>query len=161
MIRNIINGGLTVLAAFLVFSALRLISLPLALGVNIFTVAVIAAGVTGGEIAGVILGAVCGLIIDAFSIGLFGLAGVTKTITGYLAGYISRKINVQPPGRMAVFSGLLGAADLGLWILLTTLIAAEGIPWARGWLLVQPVGTAILTTAVLQVLRRFKARRER
>jgi rod shape-determining protein MreD len=161
MIRNIINGGLTILAAFLVFSALRQISLPLALGVNVFTVAVIAYGVSEGEVAGAILGAVCGLIIDAFSLGLFGLAGLTKTIIGFLAGFISRKINVQPPGRMAVFAGLLGAGDLALWVLLTTLVAAESFPWARGWLLVQPAGTAILTTAVLQVIRRIKARRER
>ena len=114
MIQNIIRGGLTVLAAFLVFSALRQISLSLAIGVDVFTVAVIVYGVSEGEIAGAIMGMVCGLIIDAFSLGLFGLAGLSKTVTGFLAGFISRKINVQPPGRMIVFAGLLGAADLAL-----------------------------------------------
>lgn len=161
MIRNVIKGGLTVLAAVLVFFALRQISLPLVIGVNVFAVAVIVYAVSEGEIAGALVGAVCGLIIDAFSLGLFGLAGLSKTVTGFLAGFISRKINVQPPGRMFVFAGLLGAADLALWVLLATLIAAEGFPWAGGWLLIQPVGTAVLATAVILVLRRIKARRAR
>jgi rod shape-determining protein MreD len=161
MIRSIIKGGLTVLAAFLVFSALRQISLPLAIGVDVFAVAVIVHGVSEGEVAGALIGAVCGLIIDAFSLGLFGLAGLSKTVTGFLAGFVSRKINVQPPGRMIVFAGLLGAADLALGVLLSTLIASKGFSWAGGWLLVQPAGTAILATAVLQVLRRMKARHER
>lgn len=161
MIQKIIRGGLTVLAAFLVFSALRQISVPLAIGVDVFAVAVIVHGVSEGEVAGAIMGMVCGLIIDAFSLGLFGLAGLSKTVTGYLAGFVSRKINVQPPGRMIVFAGLLGAADLALGVLLTTLVASEGFPWARGWLLVQPAGTAILATSAIQVIRRIKARHER
>lgn len=161
MIRHVIRGGLSVLAAFLVFSALRQISLPLALGIDVFTVAVIVHGVSEGEVAGAIVGAICGLIIDAFSHGLFGLAGLSKTVTGFLAGFVSRKINVQPPARMAVFAGLLGAADVALGILLSTLVGAEDVPWARGWILVQPAGTAILATLVIHVLRRTRARHER
>ncbi len=159
MIRDLIKGGGTVLAALLVFSALRQISLPLVIGVNVFTVAVIVYAVSEGEIAGALAGAVCGLIIDSFSLGLFGLAGLSKTVTGFAAGFVSRKINVQQPVRMFIFSGLLGAADLGLWVLLTTLVAAESFPWAGGWLLVQPLGTAVLATAVQLALRRIKARR--
>ena len=57
MIRKIIRGGLTVLAAFLVFSALRQISPSLAFGIDVFAVAVIVHGVSEGEVAGAVLGA--------------------------------------------------------------------------------------------------------
>ncbi len=159
--RKLIQGAATVLAAVLVFLALRQISLPLMIGVNVFTVAVIVYGASEGELAGALAGAACGLIVDSFSLGLFGLAGLSKTVTGYLAGFISRKINVQPPARMFIFAGILGAVDLGLWVLLATVIAAEGFPWAGGWLLVQPVGTAVLVMAVTLALRRIKVRRAR
>jgi rod shape-determining protein MreD len=160
MTRHLTRGGLAVLTAFLVFSALRQISLPLALGIDVFTVAVIVHGFFEGEIAGSIVGAVCGLVIDAFSHGLFGLSGLSKTVVGFLAGFISRKINVQLPARMAVFAGLLGAVDLGLGILLSTLVGAESLPWARGWLFIRPAGAAVLATAAVQVLRRIRSRHE-
>jgi len=153
------KGAATIRAAVLVFFALRQISLPLVIGVNVFTVAVIVYAVSEGELAGALVGALCGLIIDSFSLGLFGLAGLSKTVTGYLAGFISRKINVQPPARMFIFGGLLGALDLALWVLLATVIAAEGFPWAKGWLLVQPVGTAVLVMAVTLAFRKIKVRR--
>jgi rod shape-determining protein MreD len=159
--RNVITVGLTVLAAVLVFTALRAIALPLPIGINVFTVAVISLGVFEGEIAGAVTGAVCGLVIDALSLGMFGLAGLTKTVTGFLAGFVSRKLNIQPPGRLFVFAGVLGIIDLALGVFLQAVVAAEGFPWARGWLLVQPAGTAVLVTAFVCLVRRIKARRER
>ena len=161
MMRHVLKGGLTVLTALLVFAALRQISAPLVIGVNIFAVAVIVYAAHEGEVAGALVGAVCGLIVDVFSLGLFGLTGLAKTVTGYLAGYFSRKISVLTPGRMFVFAGALGALDLGLWILLVVLIAGESVPWSRGWLLAQPVGTAALAAGCVHALRRIRIRRER
>jgi len=159
--KTLIKGGLAVLAAFLAFTALARISVPALLGVNVFTAAVIVYAVEEGEIPGALAGAASGLIVDVFSYGLFGLAGLVKTATGFLAGFVSRKINVQPPGRLFVFAFVLAALDLGLWVLLAALISSEGIPWAGGWLFFQPVGTAALATSAHVVLRMIGDRRGR
>jgi rod shape-determining protein MreD len=159
--RGVIKGGLTVLAALLVFAALRQVSAPILIGANVFAVAVIVYAAYEGEIAGALVGAVSGLIVDAFSLGLFGLAGLVKTVTGFTAGYVSRKVSVLTPGRMFVFAGALGAFDLGFWILLEVFIAGEKFPWSQGWLLVQPLGTATLAAGCVHAIRRIRTRRER
>jgi len=157
----LIKGGLTILAAFAAAAALRQISGPFLLSVNLFTVAVILFGLSEGETAGAILGMACGLVVDSFSLGIFGLSGVANTATGFLSGFISRKMNVLPIGRLFLFTGVMGALDLGLWMLLTAVFFAEDFPWRGGYLLAQPLVTAVLATMTYGILRRIKARRER
>ena len=60
--KPLIKGGLAILAAFAAAAALRQISGPFLLSVNIFTVVVILFGLSEGETAGAILGMACGLI---------------------------------------------------------------------------------------------------
>jgi len=159
--KPLIKGGLTILAAFVLTAALRQISVPLLICVNVFTVAVILFGLIEGETQGAVLGMACGLVVDSFSLGIFGLSGLANTVTGFLSGFISRKINVLPTGRLFVFTGLMGALDLGLWLLLSSVFFSEGFAWGGGWLLVQPLITAALGTVVYSIYRRIKARHER
>jgi len=160
--RNVIEGGAMILVAFLAYTALGHISpSSVILSVNIFFIAVILFAVTKGDLPGALMGMVCGLIVDSFSLGVFGIAGVTNTVTGYAAGYISRKINVLPSGRIVVLLGVMGVLDFGLWILLTAVLFGQGVPWPLGTLLVQPVITAGLGTAVFAVRRRIQSRHER
>jgi len=159
--KDIIRGGLTILAAFLVYSALHQLSVSVFIGVNVFTIVVILFGIIEGEIGGAIMGMISGLVVDSFSLGIFGLSGIANTITGFLAGYISRKLNILPPGRLFVFIGMMGALDLGLWVLLSSVFFSEGFPWGGGFLLVQPLLTAVLGTLGYSLYRRVKARHER
>jgi rod shape-determining protein MreD len=153
----LLRGALTVLAVFLLFSGLHLLAVPFFMLVNVFTIAVILFGLIEGELPGAIFGMVIGLIMDSFSLGVFGLAGLANTATGYLSGVISRKIDVVRPARLFLFVGLMAGLDLGLWLALTGLFFSEGFPWARGWLLAQPAVSAILGTAAYQAYRRIKA----
>jgi len=157
----IIKGGLTILTAFILAAALRQISAPLLIGVNVFTVAVILFGLLEGETEGAVFGMICGLVIDSFSLGIFGLSGFANTATGFLSGFISRKLNVLPLGRLFLFTGLMGAFDLGLWVVLSAVFFSEGFPWGGGFLLAQPLVTAALGTVVYSLYRRIKARYER
>ncbi len=129
--------------------------------VNVFTVAVILFGLLEGETKGAVFGMICGLVIDSFSLGIFGLSGFANTATGFLSGFISRKLNVLPLGRLFLFTGLMGAFDLGLWVLLSAVFFSEGFPWGGGFLLAQPLVTAALGTVVYSLYRRIKARYER
>jgi rod shape-determining protein MreD len=158
-LRDVIHGGLVLLAAFLVHAALRWISVPFQIAIDVYAVAVIIFALVKGEIAGAVMGTAAGLVIDSFSLGVFGLAGIAATVTGYLTGYISRKINVVSPGRMFVFSGLMGLLDLALWVLLTSVFFGRGIPWGGGAALARPAATAVAVTLLYAAYRKFKARR--
>lgn len=159
--RDIVEGGAIILAAFLVYTALHQISSSLLVAVNIFSVAVVLFGLAKGETAGALMGTACGLIVDSFSLGIFGIAGFAGTVTGFTTGYVSKKINVLPLGRLFVFIGLMGALNLALWTLFTSVFFAEGIPWSRGLMLAQPLLTAFLGTLTFVLYRKIKVRRER
>jgi len=159
--KPIIRGGLTILAAFILATVLRQIAAPLLLVVNVFTVAVILFGLIEGETQGAVFGMVSGLVVDSFSLGIFGLAGLANTVTGFVSGFVSRKLNVLPLGRLFLFTGVMGALDLGLWMLLSAVFFAEDFPWGGGFLLVQPLVTAVLGTLAYSIYRRLKARHER
>jgi len=159
--KPIIRGGLTILTAFILATVLRQIAAPLLIVVNVFTVAVILFGIIEGETQGAVFGMVCGLIVDSFSLGIFGLAGLANTVTGFVSGFISRKLNVLPLGRLFLFTGVMGALDLGLWMLLSAVFFSEDFPWGGGFLLAQPLVTAVLGTLAYSIYRRLKARHER
>jgi rod shape-determining protein MreD len=159
-LRDVIHGGLALLAAFIVHAALRRISVPFLIALDVYSVAVIAFALVKGEIAGAVMGTVCGLVVDSFSLGVFGLAGIAGTVTGYLTGFVSRKINVLSPGRMFVFTGLMGLLDFSLWVLLTSVFFGRGIAWGGGMALVRPATTAISVTLLYTAYRKIKARRD-
>ena len=74
-LRDVLHGGLTLLAAFVVHAALRWITVPFLIALDVYAVAVILFALVKGEIAGAVMGTACGLVIDSFSLGVFGLAG--------------------------------------------------------------------------------------
>jgi rod shape-determining protein MreD len=159
-LRDVIHGGASLIAAFLLQAALQRVAAPVLLAVNVFAVTVIVFAVLKGELAGAVMGLACGLVVDSFSLGIFGLAGIANTVTGYAAGYVSRKINVLLPSRMVVFIGLMGLLDFSLWVLLTSVFFGQAVPWDRGLVFVQPLLTAVLGTLTYTLIRKLKARRD-
>jgi len=123
---------------------------------NFFSLVVIYFALTRGEILGACLGTFCGLIHDAFSLGVFGLSGLSKTITGFLAGYISRKVDVVPPLRSFIFIFILVFVELILWIFLYSFVFSERLNIGSGWIFFQPLGTAFLGAFLFRFLRKLK-----
>lgn len=159
--RRVLEIGAGILAAFLLLTLLVRIH-PLAGEIfNPFVVAVLLIGLLRGEAAGAVAGAVAGLVADTFSLGLFGIAGIALTTTGFLAGFISRKINVLAVTRLLVFFVLLAAAELALWAGLTVLVFGRPGPWSGGLLLVQPAVNAVVAASVEKLIRKVKIRHER
>ena len=159
--RNWIDGALAAAAAFLAFSLLRPLSASADLVVDVFSVAVLVFGTHKGEAPGAVFGAACGLIVDAFSLGVFGLAGLSLTLGGFLAGYVSRKINIQPFFRMFAFFAVLAAGTFAGWAVLSALIGRSPLPWSGGLLLLRPAVSASAAAMINLGIRRWKARRER
>lgn len=149
---------LGILAAFAIHSLLLHISISLTLVVNVLSVVVIYTGITKGEIPGAITGMACGLIQDSFSLGVFGVAGIAKTISGYLAGYISGKVNVAPYTRKFLLSSLLLFLELAVWSFLYVGIFSERINTGGGIIFFQPLITAAIVCFMFFILPKIKVK---
>lgn len=128
---------------------------------NAFSVVVLHFSVRRGEVFGALLGTACGLVQDAFTLGVFGVAGLTKTLLGFWTGYVSRRIDVAPFGRHALFLLVMSVAEMLLWVLITAVVRLESIALHGGLLFVQPLVTAVLASSLAALERRIGARRAR
>ncbi len=147
---------LSVIVAFLLYSILGKISLSMIHLFNFFSLVVIYFAVEKGEIYGACLGAFCGLVQDSFSISVFGVAGIAKTIMGFLAGYFAGKINVTPLRRSFFFILILNCVELLIWAGLYSFIFSVRVNTGGGLLFTQPLFTASLGAAVFYQLRKKK-----
>jgi rod shape-determining protein MreD len=149
---------LVVLVVFIIYSLIAKSYYSLLLLVNIFSLVVIYFALEKGEITGACLGTFFGLIQDSFSLGVFGVSGIAKTVMGFLAGYISRKINVTPFIKNFVFIFVLISLELVIWTGLYALIFLEKVNTENGLFFFQPVMTALLGSVSYRFIR--KRRRE-
>jgi len=153
--KDFIKISLGIIVAFLLYTILNKISPSLVLLFNVFSLVVIYFAVEKNEIFGACIGAFCGLIQDSFSLGVFGVAGLAKTIAGFSAGYIAKKIDVHPPLRSFVFIFLLISFEFILWALLYSFVSSGSINTGRGLIFFQPLSTALVGSVLFFFLRKF------
>jgi rod shape-determining protein MreD len=159
VLRDIFRAGLATLAAFVFYSLLGRVGPSVLFLFNAFAIVVVTFSIGRGEIFGAALGAVCGLVQDSFSLGVFGVAGLTKTLLGFWTGYISRRMDVAPFFRQTVFLFVMSALELVAWLLLSTAILGGRANIRSGLLFLQPVVTAAVGSGILTFVRRIQARR--
>ncbi len=155
-LNDFIRVAIGILISFLFYTIFSRISPSFLLLFNVFSLVVFYFAVKKGEIFGSCLGTVCGLFQDYFFSGVYGVAGLSKTISGFLAGYLSKKIDIQPPLRSFFFLIILLSFELILWALLFSFIVPESISTGGGLIFFQPVATAVLGTFVHFLLKKFK-----
>lgn len=154
--KDFVKVSLGIIIAFLLHTTLSKISPSLVLLFNVFSLVVIYFAVEKNEVFGACLGAFCGLIQDSFSLGVFGVAGLAKTIAGFTAGYIAKKIDVYPPLRSFIFIFLLISFEFILWALLYSFVFSGSINTGRGLIFFQPLSTALVGSVLFFFLRKFK-----
>lgn len=157
--RRILHAGLAVAAAFMLHSLLVQISFPFAMVLNVFSLVVVLFAVREGEIFGMVLGMACGLIWDSFSLGVFGVAGIAKMVTGYIAGTVPRRIDVSSMSRSLIFYALLFSLELLIWMALYRVVFGQPLSFGRGILVFQPFVTAIAACGSSVMLRHWERRR--
>lgn len=131
------------LAAVFLFVVLVRIHPSLILVLNPFSLVVVYLAIVKGETFGAVAGSVCGLVQDAFSVGVFGHAGLTKTLLGFLAGSASRKINIAPFSRKFLFVFVLSAGELAFWTGTGSLVFSKAPLIGNELILLQPPAIAL------------------
>ncbi|MCJ7579100.1 MAG: rod shape-determining protein MreD [Candidatus Aminicenantes bacterium] len=155
MLKHFLKTSIAIIIAFILFSVLTKISPVFTMIFNVFNLLVLYFALEEGEIYGAFIGSAAGLIQDSFSIGVFGIAGISKTILGFLAGYISMRINVVPFVRRAIFIFVMLLSEVLLWILLYSFVISEEIYTAKGLLFLQPVCTTALAFLVFPLFKKL------
>lgn len=145
-----------ILLAFVLYWVLRTISVSFVQLFNILGLVVIYFGLKKGEIFGAFLGAGLGLLQDSFTLRVFGVAGLSKTLVGFIAGYVPKRINVAPVFRNTLFIFVLLCLDLIFWALLSSFIYSEKIFIGNPIYSFQPLATTILGSLFFLFLRRLK-----
>jgi rod shape-determining protein MreD len=128
---------------------------------SIFTLTVVYFGMAKGELVGALTGTSSGLIVDAFSLGVFGVSGLTLTVTGYLAGLVARRINLLSFLKTFVFLVAMTLVESLLWLGLVTLILSQKAGRWQDILLVRPLVTAGVGAVVFSWIRRRRGRNGR
>jgi len=154
--RDFVEISLGIVIAFFLYTIVGKISFSLSQLLNFFTIAVIYFAVAKGELYGACIGTVCGLLQDSFSLGIFGISGLAKTLIGFMAGLTAQKINILPFIRNFIFIFVLISGEIGLSIFLYYFIASEYVSEATPLILFQPLCTAILGSIVFLWLRKFE-----
>lgn len=155
--RDFIEVGLGILVAFLLYTLLSKVSGSLLLIVNPFLPVVMYFALVKGEVFGAVTGTVCGLVQDSFSLGVFGVAGLSQTVLGYLTGSVSKKMNVVPFSRNFVFLLVMATVELLIWALLHTFIFAQRLNTGGTLLFLQPLLMALCGSLFFYFMRKAKA----
>lgn len=158
---DVLKALLGTLVAVAVYSVAGSAGPELLVVFNAFSVVVLYFSVRRGEVFGAVLGTLCGLTQDAFSLGVFGVSGLTKTLLGFWTGFISRRIDVSALGRNALFMLVMSMFEMALWVLITAVVRLATVNWHGGLILLQPAVTAALGSLLFAVERRVRARRSR
>lgn len=154
--KNFIEISLGIMIAFSLYTVFSKISYSLTNLFNFFSLIVIYFALTKGEISGACVGTVSGLIQDTFSLGVFGISGLAKTIIGYFAGYISQKINVIPFFRNLIFIFTMMIGEVAISYFLYYFIYPEYVKEISPLFVFQPLSTAILGSFIFLFLRELK-----
>jgi len=154
--KDFIEGSLGIILAFALYSLLFEISAELVLVINVFTLVLIYLAMKKGEVYGAVYGCLCGMIQDSFSLGVFGVGGISKTVTGYLAGYVSKKLNIVKFFPSLLFLIILLFVDLGLWLLLYFFVFSKKIFIFHGVIFIQPLISAFLGSLVYSLMNKIR-----
>jgi rod shape-determining protein MreD len=161
ILRDGLRAFLAALAAVLIYSLAGAAGPSLLVVFNAFSVVVLYFSIRRGEVFGAFLGTLCGLVQDSFSLGVFGVAGLTKTLLGFWTGYVSRRIDVAPFLRNASFMLVMSVLEVLLWVLVTAVVRVESLNFHGGLTLLQPLVTAVLGSLLFALERRVRARSSR
>ncbi|MFB0564074.1 MAG: rod shape-determining protein MreD [Candidatus Aminicenantaceae bacterium] len=154
--KHFVEFCLGIIIALALYTFLGKIYFSLPQLINFFTLVVIYFALTKGKIYAACMGTVSGLIQDSFSLGVFGVSGLAKTIMGYSAGIISQKTNVLPFFRNFIFIFILICVEIIISLFFYYFIASEYVKDMGFLVFFQPLSNAFFGSFIFMFLRKIK-----
>lgn len=108
-------------------------------------------GLTRGPLAGVLIGLILGLLVDASSLGLMGLHTLLYASAGYLAGILRRQLDEEKPWTQGIFTFAISLLYVVLYLMLEHLFLAEARPFSLR-VLAKPMANALIAPIVFSLL---------
>ena len=111
---------------------------------DLVLIVVVYLALISGPVAGLLLGSAAGLIQDSLSSGIIGIGGLSKTVVGFVAGFLGTQFIVTAPlSRFLVFV-LSTCLNAGIFMGLYTVLDLRQFddPWAP--VLSQAVGNGLV-----------------
>ena len=152
--RNFLETFIGIVVALILFSLFSSVSIYLIQAINVFSLLVIYMSSSRNEVYGACLGTICGLLQDSFSLGVFGVAGIAKTIMGFLAGFVSKRIDVSSSWRRFLFIFVLITIELVFWAFLYSFIYSKTLNTGKGVIFLQPLITALIGSLLFPQIRK-------
>ncbi|HEK86318.1 MAG TPA: rod shape-determining protein MreD [Candidatus Aminicenantes bacterium] len=146
--------GLVLAAAF--YSLLGSLNPVLVLLINAWAILVFFSALIYGEIEGAVMGTIAGLLQDAFSHSIFGLAGLSLTIAGFLLGWTSQKVNLNTFYKKIIFLFFFSLLQLIIWVIFYYFIFKKSLLYSRPEIYLQPVATTLITAALITFFHKLK-----
>lgn len=111
---RVLDIAVALLAAFLMQTVLVRYLPFFGAYMDLFAVVAAGFGLARGRMAGLLSGACAGLLQDAFSGGLLGFNGISKTTVGYLSGIAGRHLIIRGWSTRILFFALATLLDLAI-----------------------------------------------
>jgi rod shape-determining protein MreD len=150
---------LAIVGAFLIQTLGGRYFWPIRSYLDLFLVTAATFGLIQGRQVGMFAGAAAGLVQDAFSGGLLGLNGASKTTMGYLAGIAGHRLVVRGWAGRFVFFALATAADLAILEVLGQVLQRPTVVGGPTDLLYLCAANGAMGALILAALDRFTVNR--
>jgi len=154
MVRKGLLLALGLLLAVALSALLNWLEPALGLLINAYSILVMLTAIVYGEQDGAIIGTCAGLGQDALSSGVFGLAGLSLTISGFLAGWLSRKLDLHIFHKRLVFIFIISLGQLLIWAFFYSLIFRKSLLYSQPALYLQPAVTALITAGLMNLFKK-------
>ncbi|MGQ9801090.1 MAG: rod shape-determining protein MreD [Candidatus Saccharicenans sp.] len=138
-----------------IYALLGWLDPTLVLLINSFTILVFFVAIFYGELDGAIMGTCAGLVQDALSHGVFGLAGLSLTVSGFLTGWLSQRLDVHTLYKRFVFLFIMSLFQLFFWAIFYFLIFRKSLLYSQPALYLQPLFSGLLASLIINIFKKF------
>jgi rod shape-determining protein MreD len=107
-------------------------------------------------VAGLLTGAIIGIVQDSLTHQPLGIYGIAKTVVGYLASSLSLKLDVENPGSQFLMTVVFYVLHQGLYLFVARGLAAEMLQLHWGHLPIAAVINGVIAVPLFAVLDKTK-----
>jgi len=120
--------------------------------IDLVLIVVVYVAIKSGPVTGVLAGTVAGLIQDALSSGIIGIAGLAKTMVGFLSGLLGTQFIVTAPLPRFLLVVVATALHEGIVIGLNMLLNLRQYPAPYSAVIGQAFGNAFVGVVAFQMI---------